>query len=218
MRHHQLPQTSQLQQLADQICTQNLLRMTHRHRWCWYTPKIRMGLASPETQQATCERASPHFSYRSRRSAPEGCPGGRERRKEEGWRSFGLIWIVQRIQMSHVLVTDHLVEPRWAEWMSCDAKDAPYSWDRGSGCCGSVWASRLLQVTLDEKHTQPWWVMQALRLTPTPHLLVWVCHTFHTSLLSSHRLQVSTRWALTIGYQLGSGTGDLQLCLEHCQT
>ncbi len=45
-------------------------------------PKIQIGLASPETKQATCEQASPHVSYRSRRSAPEGCPGGREGGRE----------------------------------------------------------------------------------------------------------------------------------------
>lgn len=56
-------------------------------------------------------------------------PGGREGGGEEGrgCRSLGLIWIVHRIQMSHVLVTDHLTGPRWAERMSCDAKDASYS-------------------------------------------------------------------------------------------
>ncbi len=55
--------------------------------------------------------------------------GGKEVR---GGRSFGLIWIVYGIQMSHVLVTDHLTGAHWAKWMSCDAKDAPYSWDCGS--------------------------------------------------------------------------------------
>lgn len=55
-------------------------------------PKIQMGLASPETKQATCDEASPRFSYWSRRLAPEGRPG-REReggREEVGEASFGL--------------------------------------------------------------------------------------------------------------------------------
>lgn len=49
-----------------------------------------MGLASPETQRATCEQATPQFSYRSKKSAPEECPGGKvegcKTRREEGWK------------------------------------------------------------------------------------------------------------------------------------
>lgn len=38
-----------------------------------------------------------------------------------------LFGLSMEIQMSPVLVTDHLTGPRWAKRMSCDAKDAPYS-------------------------------------------------------------------------------------------
>lgn len=55
-------------------------------------------------------QASLHFSYWSRGLAPEGCPGGKEAR---GVRVrldlFGLF----RVQMSHVLVTDHHMGPHW---------------------------------------------------------------------------------------------------------
>ena len=117
---------------------------------------------------ATCEQASPHFSYWSRRSAPEGGSEGRG----EGGRD--IIW-------THLECPGNPNEscacnrsprgtPRGREVVlrcqGCPPPPSPSDTveDRGSGCCGSVWASRWLQVTSDKwthTHTQPWWVMQA---------------------------------------------------------
>lgn len=127
MRHHQLPQTSQLQQLAEQLCTQDLLLEDDAQA------QVNADIPqNTETKEAMREHASPHFSYRSRNLAPEGWPGREKDRegKEEGreWEVIlDLFGLSMEIQMSPVLVTDHLTGPRWAERMSCDAKDAPYS-------------------------------------------------------------------------------------------
>lgn len=61
--------------------------------------------------------------------AREGEGQGREGREEgREWEVIlDLFGLSMEIQMSPVLVTDHLTGPRWAKRMSCDAKDAPYS-------------------------------------------------------------------------------------------
>lgn len=105
--------------------------------WCagggnaWYTPlsKREIGLASPETKQATRGACLATFQLSEQEVSTWGAPR-REGREGGGGGGggggrFGLVWIVRRTQTSRVLVTDRLMGPRWAEWVSCDAKGAP---------------------------------------------------------------------------------------------
>lgn len=107
-------------------------------------PKIQIGPASPETKQAMCEEASPRFSYWSRWLAPKGCPG----RREGGKRSFGLVWIVRRIQMSHVLVKITLWDLAGLSGFPEMPRMPPIA--ETVTLVVGLWASRSLQVIIDK--------------------------------------------------------------------
>lgn len=88
------------------------------------------------------------------RNAQEGKWKGAKQGEKKGGRSFELIWIVCRIQMSRVLVTDHLTG-NLTGLRGCPAmpRVPPHSHVAETVALSVVGHYRSL---LDKKHTQPW--------------------------------------------------------------